>query len=624
MTISGTHPYYDGYEPWEDYQSDIQSVVIEKGITYVPEGAFAGCKKLEKVNIPSSVKSIRDKAFWGCSNLTAVTIPDGVTSIGEMAFAETGLVRIVIPDSVTSIGLRSFSKCGSLTEAVLPKPVSNYVGTGYSTFAEFGRLAKVTIPDGITRINHGTFSGCSSLQSVSIPASLEVLGTPTPASNVSCTPFGECFKLDDIQVVSQSGKFCCEDGILYSKDKTELYFCTNKRADTSFTVPNDVVKIWKGAFSACDGLKNLKIPAQVTSMEDHAVFGMSMYCPGLASIEVDSKNPNYCSENGVLYSKDKTTLEMYPAKKSGSSFIVPDGVKTIGKSVFNGSAVKNVTFPKSVETIESEAFSGAMFASTTFLNPSCDISPEAYWGFKGGYEVVIYGYSASTAEDFAKRAGVTFKVVGSESNNQKPTTKPMPKPITKPTPKPVSKPTSKPLAGGGTQTSKPLAAGAGFTDAASSGKYKVTGASSSNPTVAYAGPANSGAKSISIPDSITYQRVTYRVTSVEAKAFKGNKNITSVKMGSKITKIGDSAFENCSKLKSVTVGSGVTSIGKNTWKGCRNLKTITVKSKKLGSVGKNALKSIHKKCKIKVPVSKVKAYKKNFKGKGQAKSVEIK
>ena len=90
----------------------------------------------------------------------------------------------------------------------------------------------------------------------------------------------------------------------------------------------------------------------------------------------------------------------------------------------------------------------------------------------------------------------------------------------------------------------------------------------------------------------------YRVTAVNAKAVKGNKNVTSIKIGNGVTKLGDSAFENCTKLKSITIGGGLSSIGKNTFKGCKNLKKIQIKSKRLKSVGKNAFKNIHKKCKI--------------------------
>ena len=65
-------------------------------------------------------------------------------------------------------------------------------------------------------------------------------------------------------------------------------------------------------------------------------------------------------------------------------------------------------------------------------------------------------------------------------------------------------------------------------------------------------------------------------------------------------------------------------IGKNAFKNCKKLKKITVKSKVLKKVGSGALKKIHKKAVVKVPKKKLKAYKKLFKKKGQAKTVKIK
>lgn len=635
LTISGTHPY--GYCPWDEYSAQIVSVDIQEGITYIPNNTFTYHTNLKRVSIPSSVKSIGERAFYGCLNLKEVSIPEGVERIEQEAFAESGLVRVVIPSSVENLVSRTFASCDNLTSVLFSSPSSSYVGTGFSAFQDCKRLSEVIISEGVERIDYASFAGCSSLaditipgtvhtigviafsgtaltdvqipegvttiqslafsgcsglQSISLPASLEILGTPTPSAHSSDTPFSSCYRLSSIQVAPQSENFCFENGVLYNKDKTELYFCTNTRGGASYTVPDGVEKIWSGAFSSCKDLANLKIPAGVTSMKDHPAFGTSMYCPGLSNIEVDAGNPNYCSLDGALYSKDKTTLEMYPPKKAGDTFVVPDGVKTIGKIAFDGSMVKKIIFPKSVETIGSQAFVGTNLTSITVLNPSCDISNQAYIGFLGGYDSIIYGYPGSTAEDFAKRAGLTFKVVGSDEVTQPPTQKPV---------------------------SNAQPKGKKITDVKSSGVYTVTGAN----TVAYAGPSNASAKTVTIPGSITYEGVAYKVTAIGAKAFKGNQKVTGIKTASQIKKIADSAFENCTKLKRVTVGSGVTSIGKNAWKGCKNLKNITIQSKKLETVGKNAFKNINKKCKIKVPSAKLKKYKKILKAKGQPKSVKI-
>ena len=92
----------------------------------------------------------------------------------------------------------------------------------------------------------------------------------------------------------------------------------------------------------------------------------------------------------------------------------------------------------------------------------------------------------------------------------------------------------------------------------------------------------------------------------------------------KVTSIGKNAFKKNKKVKTVIIGENVTNIGKYAFYNCKNLKTIKINSTKLKTVGKNALKGIHKKATIKVPSKKLKAYKKLFKKKGQKSTVQIK
>lgn len=129
--------------------------------------------------------------------------------------------------------------------------------------------------------------------------------------------------------------------------------------------------------------------------------------------------------------------------------------------------------------------------------------------------------------------------------------------------------------------------------------YKVT--SSVQKTVSVVKPAKKTEKTIRIPTTVKISGRTYKVTAIEAKAFKNNKKLTTVK-----------------------VGTNVRSIGKEAFAGCSRLKRITITSKKLTKVGSKALRGIYKKAVVKVPASKVKKYKTLFKSKGQKSSVTIK
>ena len=187
--------------------------------------------------------------------------------------------------------------------------------------------------------------------------------------------------------------------------------------------------------------------------------------------------------------------------------------------------------------------------------------------------------------------------------------------------------------------------------------FTVTSSDPSNPTVAFNGVSDENAAAVTIPSTITYNGVTYKVTSVAVTDFSktkenaqfkvtgnqvgdltveytapANKKKTSVTIPEyttykgikfKVTSVAAKAFKNNKKVKKITVPASITKIGKESFRNCKNLKKITIKSKNLKSIGKNAFKGINKKCKIKVPKSKLKAYKKLFKKKGQAKTVKI-
>lgn len=151
--------------------------------------------------------------------------------------------------------------------------------------------------------------------------------------------------------------------------------------------------------------------------------------------------------------------------------------------------------------------------------------------------------------------------------------------------------------GGTGNTADPVKEGAVYK--AGSLKYKVT--SVKKKTVTITGPNKKTVKSVTIGKTVKIKGTAY-----------------------KITQIGNNAFSKCKKLKKVTIGANVTKIGKKAFYKDAKLKSIVVKTKKLKSVGSQALKGIHKKAKIKVPSSKLKKYKKLFKKKGQARTVKIK
>ena len=155
-------------------ESNVKNVKLTEGFTEIPEGAFADCRGLASIEIPSSVTSIGDSAFYGCRGLTSIEIPASVTSIGDSAFYDCrGLTSIEIPASVTTIGRCAFFGCSGLTSIEIPSSVTNIAKCA---FYGCRGLTSIQIPSSVTTIGSGAFSYCDGLTSIEIPSSVTSIG----------------------------------------------------------------------------------------------------------------------------------------------------------------------------------------------------------------------------------------------------------------------------------------------------------------------------------------------------------------------------------------------------------------------------------------------------------------
>lgn len=206
---------------------------------------------------------------------------------------------------------------------------------------------------------------------------------------------------------------------------------------------------------------------------------------------------------------------------------------------------------------------------------------------------------AVTTVDGNKTATCSVTVEIPKDPTPDPDPKPEPNPTPNPTPTPDPTPTPTPSVPDKQEPTPDSTMTVGSEQKTGKGVYRITGTGSKR-TVTFVKPINDKNTSFNVPASVKLADGRYKVTAIDKNAFKNNK-----------------------KLKKVTIGSKVTRIGAGAFSGAKNLKAITIKSKLLKSVGKNALKGIHKKCAIKVPKTKLTAYKRLLKKKGQKASVKI-
>ena len=153
--------------------------------------------------------------------------------------------------------------------------------------------------------------------------------------------------------------------------------------------------------------------------------------------------------------------------------------------------------------------------------------------------------------------------------------------------------------------------------------YKVTTSDITKGTVTYVAPTDAKATTVTVPNTIVIDSVTYKVTAIEKNAFKNNKYIKKVIIGNNIITIGDNAFYGCKKLKTVKFGENVKTIGNKAFYKCSALTKITIPSK-VKTIGKSAFYGCKKLKTVTIGKSVTKIGAKAFYGCSKIKTLTIK
>ena len=94
-------------------------------LTTLGDSLFNGCKFLQQVILPDSIRSLGDVVFSWCVALTSLVLPARVETIGKCTFDSCkALTSVSLPASLRNVEDRCFYGCSKLAKVVLSAPVT--------------------------------------------------------------------------------------------------------------------------------------------------------------------------------------------------------------------------------------------------------------------------------------------------------------------------------------------------------------------------------------------------------------------------------------------------------------------------------------------------------------------
>lgn len=278
----------------------------------------------------SGLQAIKDNAFKGQTNIKNVVIPSSVTSIGASAFSGcTALENIVIPSSVTTIGASAFGSCTALETVTFEtdaKGKSALESLGKSAFSNNKALKAIDLSaTNLEILNDSTFSGCSALASVKLKEGLTRIGTGTSSYSGA---FQECKALREITIPASVQDL-----------GTGTFTDCKSLVTVTFAKGSQVTTLGSNTFYGCASLKTVVLPEGLTSLGTKTFYG--------AGLEEFTFPANISTIGASLFSNAKQLAEV---KVLGE-------ITSIGANAFEKTAIRSFDF-STVNSIGASAFAG--------------------------------------------------------------------------------------------------------------------------------------------------------------------------------------------------------------------------------------------------------------------------
>ena len=414
----------------------IKKVIIKKGVTSISYEAFALCKNLNSVTIPSTVKTIGIRSFYG-TKISKITVPSKTKTIGQGAFGSCkSLKTIVMPgdfklkleedtddklwyvasdqSAVDTITFNTKLKLANVSylsanNLLVAKNDPSYQSIEGVIYTKDGK-GIVRVPQKRTELK--IKEGCTEFNMQS------VLYNSTDSEG---DEFNNCSKLKKI-VIPSSVK-----SINKIKYKTDRADACDMHVDTIEIVPKDFDANSLYALGSSLG-KNITIESLMKLLPDQITYKDHMYITkdhGL--LKYDGKDANveipeeitwiapeafYRNEtlkNVKLPSKITTIEEnTFYGCSELEAVIIPDQVTMIGKSAFDECTVlKSVTFGKSLKVIKDHAFASVNIRNFTIPSGIQKIETGAFAGINQIGTVTFEGSTKYVAADaFMNSTGI--------------------------------------------------------------------------------------------------------------------------------------------------------------------------------------------------------------------------
>lgn len=311
----------------------IRSVTVSGDIEYIYDYVFKGCSGLEEVcwNTTAYFQTTTPNLFEDCTALRTLTIGEDITYIRSYTFYNlTSLESVVIPDNITAIENHAFYGCSSLSSVSISDSVMKI---DEYAFARCTALRTLTVPDSVTSISSAAFEGCTSLESITLP----FIGGYR-------SHFGYIFGALSYNKNSDCVPKSLREVVIMNASTISDYAFSGCDGITDITIKSDITSIGEGAFSGCASLKSVKIPEGVTSIGSDAFKD----CTGLETVYW---NATECTQTGA------TWKYIFSTCTSLKTVMIGEGVRSIPTAAFREcKALKTVKLPHSIVSIGNFAF----------------------------------------------------------------------------------------------------------------------------------------------------------------------------------------------------------------------------------------------------------------------------